>query len=153
MSTAGTAVAYDSRVATRTEPVVTDSTKTEAFASGVSWAAVAAGAFVTAALSLVLLALGAGAGLSTLSPWSNSNISPSAVGVGALIFLALVEIIASGIGGYMAGRLRTKWVNVHTDEVYFRDTRSRLPLLVRSFRADRRLFEFRRGGYGWAGNP
>jgi hypothetical protein len=26
------------------------------------------------------------------------------------------------MGGYLAGRLRTKWVQVHTDEVYFRDT-------------------------------
>lgn len=94
----------------------------EAHSSGVSWAAIAAGAFVTAALSLILLALGAGAGLSSLSPWSNSEISPSAVGVGALIFLAIIEIISSSIGGYIAGRLRTKWVNVHSDEVYFRDT-------------------------------
>jgi hypothetical protein len=26
------------------------------------------------------------------------------------------------MGGYLAGRLRTKWANIHTDEVYFRDT-------------------------------
>ena len=26
------------------------------------------------------------------------------------------------MGGYLAGRLRTKWVEAHTDEVYFRDT-------------------------------
>ena len=26
------------------------------------------------------------------------------------------------MGGYLAGRLRTKWAGVHTDEVYFRDT-------------------------------
>jgi hypothetical protein len=96
--------------------------KRKPLASGVSWAAIAAGAFAAAALSLVLLALGAGAGLSTLSPWSNSTVSPTTVGVGALIFLAVVEIIASGMGGYMAGRLRTKWVNVRTEEVYFRDT-------------------------------
>lgn len=121
MSTSGKAIAYNSGAIT-TEPFLSGSPKTEAFASGVSWAAVTAGAFVAAALSLVLLALGAGAGLSTLSPWSNSPVSPSAVGVGALLFLSIVEIVASGIGGYMAGRLRTKWVNVHTDEVYFRDT-------------------------------
>src|SRR5581483_8597924 len=30
--------------------------------------------------------------------------------------------IASGIGGYLAGRLRTKWTGLHTDEVFFRDT-------------------------------
>jgi hypothetical protein len=94
----------------------------EITASGVSWAAVIAGAFVAAALSLSLLALGAGAGLSSLSPWSNSGVSPSAVGVGALLWLAIIEIISCSLGGYIAGRLRTKWVTVHTDEVYFRDT-------------------------------
>src|SRR3984885_5282518 len=108
------------------DPVGTkdDSTpiKVEAFGSGVSWAAVAAGAFATAALSLILLALGAGAGLSSLSPFSNTGASTTAVGVGALLFLCITEIISSGVGGYLAGRLRTKWVDLHTDEVYFRDT-------------------------------
>jgi hypothetical protein len=109
------------------DPVSTvryDSTpsKVEAFASGVSWAAVAAGAFAAAALSLILLALGAGAGLSSISPFANTGASPAAVGVGALIYLCIVEVISSAIGGYLAGRLRTKWVDLHTDEVYFRDT-------------------------------
>jgi hypothetical protein len=94
----------------------------ESSASGVSWAAVVAGAFVTAALSLILLSLGAGAGLSSLSPWSNSGAPASAVKFGALIWIALTEIVSAGIGGYLAGRLRTKWTGVHTDEVYFRDT-------------------------------
>jgi hypothetical protein len=83
---------------------------------------VAAGAFVAAALGLILLALGAGAGLSSLSPWSTSGMTPSAVGMGALVWITAIEVIASAIGGYMAGRLRTKWVDVHSDEVYFRDT-------------------------------
>jgi hypothetical protein len=96
--------------------------RTEASASGVSWAAVFGGAFATAALSLILLALGAGAGLSSLSPFSSSGLSTTAVGFGALIYLCITEIIASGVGGYLAGRLRTKWVDLHTDEVYFRDT-------------------------------
>jgi hypothetical protein len=97
-------------------------TNTEASASGVSWAAVFAGAFASAALSLILLALGAGAGLSSLSPFSSSGLSTTAVGFGALVYLCVTEIIASGVGGYLAGRLRTKWVDLHTDEVYFRDT-------------------------------
>jgi len=94
----------------------------DANASGVSWAAIIAGAFVTAALALILLALGAGAGLSSLSPWSNSGVSPAAVGLGALLWIMVTELISSSVGGYLAGRLRTKWVSVHTDEVYFRDT-------------------------------
>ncbi|MGA2811831.1 MAG: hypothetical protein ABSG16_10565 [Candidatus Acidiferrum sp.] len=97
-------------------------THNESWTSAVSWAAVAGGAFATAALSLILLALGAGAGLSSLSPWSASGASPSSVGIGALLWLAVVEFISCAIGGYVAGRLRTKWVNVHSDDVYFRDT-------------------------------
>lgn len=100
----------------------TATNKIEASTAGVSWAAVTGGAFVAAALSLILLALGAGAGLSSLSPWSNAGVSPSAVGVGALLWLTLVEILSCSLGGYLAGRLRTKWVNVHSHEVYFRDT-------------------------------
>src|SRR5215813_4148283 len=91
--------------------------RAEAAASGVSWAAVFAGAFATAALSLILLALGAGAGLSSLSPFSNTGASATAVGIGAILYLFMTEIISSGVGGYLAGRLRTKWVDLHTDEV------------------------------------
>lgn len=90
--------------------------------SGVSWGAVIAGAFVAAALSLALLALGTGIGMSSVSPWANSGASTAKVGAGAIAWFVLMELIAFSIGGYLAGRLRTKWVNVHTHEVYFRDT-------------------------------
>lgn len=90
--------------------------------SGVSWGAVIAGAFVAAALSLALLALGTGIGLSAISPWSSTRESASAIGWTAIIWLALTELIASSLGGYLAGRLQTKWVKVHTHEVYLRDT-------------------------------
>lgn len=98
------------------------STRNEGSTSAVSWGAVAGGAFVTTALLLSLSALGAGVSLSSLSPWSNTGVSPSSVGLGALLWLAIVEVLACGLGGYVAGRLRTKWVDVHSDEVYFRDT-------------------------------
>jgi hypothetical protein len=97
-------------------------TKSEAHSSGVSWGAVIGGAFVAAAFYLILLALGAGMGLSAVSPWSNVGVSASTVGNVAIVWLVLIEIIASGLGGYLTGRLRTKWALVHTDEVYFRDT-------------------------------
>ena len=90
--------------------------------SGVSWGAVTAGAFVAAALSLALLTLGTGIGFSSVSPWANAGASSSTLGWTAVIWLVLMEIIASSMGGYLAGRLRTRWVNVHTHEVYFRDT-------------------------------
>lgn len=94
----------------------------DAYSSGVSWGAVIGGAFAGAALSVILLALGAGLGLSSVSPWSNEGASASAVGTATIIWLIVMQIAASGLGGYLAGRLRTKWVNVHTDEVFFRDT-------------------------------
>ncbi len=96
--------------------------KNEDVTSGVSWSAVFAGAVVTAALSLILLALGTGIGLSLSSPWANAGASASTIGISAIMWLVLVQLIASSIGGYLAGRLRTKWVNVHSHEVYFRDT-------------------------------
>jgi hypothetical protein len=94
----------------------------ESSASGVSWAAVFAGAFVASAFSLALLALGAGLGLVSVSPWSSNNMSVATFGVLAGAWFIAVQLFSSGIGGYLAGRLRTRWVNVHTGEVYFRDT-------------------------------
>jgi hypothetical protein len=90
--------------------------------SGVSWGAVIAGAFAAAALSLALAALGTGIGFSMVSPWANAGASASSIGAGAIVWLVLTQLIGASMGGYVAGRLRTKWVNVHTHEVYFRDT-------------------------------
>ena len=98
------------------------SVRNEAHSSGVSWAAVMGGAFVAAALSLILLALGAGLGLSSVSPWSNVAASASSISTAAIVWLIVMQIISSAMGGYLAGRLRTKWASIHTDEVYFRDT-------------------------------
>src|SRR5450759_1961755 len=94
--------------------------KNEAYSSGVSWAAVIGGAFVAAALSLILLALGAGLGLSSVSPWSNVGASASTISTAAIVWLILMQVVSSSMGGYLAGRLRTRWANIHTDEVYFR---------------------------------
>ena len=90
--------------------------------SAVSWAAVFAGAAAAAATSILLLALGAGLGLSSVSPWTYAGVSATTFAVGAAIFLIVVHWLSSAVGGYIAGRLRTKWTGVHTDEVFFRDT-------------------------------
>lgn len=90
--------------------------------SGVAWGAVIGGAFVAAALYLILLALGAGFELSSISPWANTGVSAATAGTAAIVWLIFVEIFSSAMGGYLAGRLRTKWTLVHTDEVFFRDT-------------------------------
>lgn len=91
-------------------------------ASAVSWGAIAAGAAAAAALSLILLILGVGLGLSAVSPWVQEGVSAATFGISSIIWVAFTQIAASGLGGYLAGRLRTKWVSVHSDEVYFRDT-------------------------------
>jgi hypothetical protein len=90
--------------------------------SGVSWAAVAAGAVGAAALALLLIAFGAGLGLSAVSPWSNSGVSASTFKTGTGIYLVIVAVMSSAVGGYLAARLRTRWVGVHTHEAFFRDT-------------------------------
>lgn len=90
--------------------------------SAVSWGAVIAGAVAAAALSLILIILGIGFGMSSTSVWSGQGISATTLGITTIAWLAFTQIIAYGMGGYLAGRLRTKWVSVHTDEVYFRDT-------------------------------
>jgi hypothetical protein len=66
--------------------------------------------------------LGTGLGVSSVSPWSNLRASATTVGKAAILWLIIAEIIASAMGGYLTGRLRTKWATIHTDEVYFRDT-------------------------------
>jgi hypothetical protein len=96
--------------------------KNEAYASGVSWAAIVGGAFVAAAMALILVALGAGFGFSMVSPWANAGAGAATVTGLAIFWLIITQILASAFGGYVAGRLRTRWVQVHTDEVYFRDT-------------------------------
>jgi hypothetical protein len=90
--------------------------------SGVSWGSIFAGAAAAAALSLILLVLGVGLGFSAISPWMNRGASATTIGVSSILWLIFTQIAASGIGGYLAGRLRIKWTTIHTDEVYFRDT-------------------------------
>lgn len=90
--------------------------------SAVSWGAVIAGGAAAAALSLILLLLGTGLGLSSVSPWSNEGIDAGTFGVSSILWITFMQLAASALGGYLAGRLRTKWPDTHTDEVFFRDT-------------------------------
>lgn len=91
--------------------------------SAVAWPAIVAGGFVAAAFTLLLLALGAGLGLTTVSPWRDSpDITTVRAATFAGIYMAVTAVIASALGGYIAGRLRTRWSGVPADEVFFRDT-------------------------------
>ncbi len=92
----------------------------ESSVSAVSWAAILAGAVVAAAASVVLVALGSGLGYAAISPWSGTRLDTFAISSG--VWLIIVQWVASGMGGYVTGRLRTKWVGTHTHEVFFRDT-------------------------------
>lgn len=100
---------------------VADATSTRTH-SAVSWGAILGGAVVSAAVSLMLLTAGAGLGFTSVSPWSNAGVTAATFGIAALVWLAVVHLVAAGAGGYLAGRLRTKRVGLHTDEVAFRDT-------------------------------
>lgn len=94
----------------------------ESAVSAVSWAAIIGGAVAAASATIVLVALGSGLGLASISPWRNAGASATTFTIGAGIWLIVVQWLSSGLGGYITGRLRTKWVGTHTHEVFFRDT-------------------------------
>jgi len=94
----------------------------ESSTSGVAWAAIIGGAFASVALAVLLFTLGSGLGLASVSPWGNTGASVTTVTVMTGIWLIVMHWLASGLGGYLTGRLRTKWAGLHTHEVFFRDT-------------------------------
>jgi hypothetical protein len=94
----------------------------ESSTSAVSWGPIIAGAFAASTLTLVLMLVGSGFALTMVSPWSHESASITTFAVSTAIWLVIVQWLSSGLGGYLTGRLRTKWVGVHTDETFFRDT-------------------------------
>ena len=94
----------------------------ESSSSAISWAAIIAGAVSAAALTFVLMLLGSGLGLAMVSPRTNQGAGITTFAVSAAIWMIVVQWLSAAVGGYMTGRLRVKWVGVHTDETFFRDT-------------------------------
>ena len=91
--------------------------------SAVSWSAILAGAAVSAGLSLILLAIGSGIGFSVANPWSNSAAATTTkAATVAGIYITVTAVMASAVGGYLAGRLRHLWLGTHPHEAFFRDT-------------------------------
>lgn len=90
--------------------------------SGVSWGAVLAGAAASCALTLLLISFGIGMGFSVVSPWAHSGVSATSFEIGTGLYLIVMAMISSSVGGYLAGRLRSKWVGIQVEEVGFRDT-------------------------------
>jgi hypothetical protein len=110
------------REATRETVYDSDQNTPEAAVSAVSWGAILAGGVAAAALTLILLALGAGVGFSAVSPWSIHSSAPTAFHIATGLYFIVTAMVASSVGGYLAGRLRSRWVGAHTREVFFRDT-------------------------------
>jgi hypothetical protein len=104
--------------AVHTAPVI----RAEPAGTAVSWGAILGGAAAASALSLILLALGVGLGLSYISPWSYQSAATTKLAIGTIVWLLVTALAASGLGGYIAGRLRSQWHDVDGDEAHFRDT-------------------------------
>jgi hypothetical protein len=89
-------------------------------ASFVEWGAVLAGAVLAAAIAFVLLTFGAAIGLSATSPWPNSGASAKVIASLAVFWAMAAQIGAFMAGGYVAGRMRSRWHETG-HEAEFRD--------------------------------
>lgn len=87
----------------------------------VEWGAIIAGAITAAAISFVLLTFGTATGLSATSPWPNSGLSPKMLASIAVFWILAQQIGAFMIGGYIAGRLRSRWSEGDVEEAELRD--------------------------------
>jgi hypothetical protein len=90
--------------------------------SAASWPSIIAGAFVAAAATVILVALGSGIGFASISPWPDRGASVTTFAVTTAIWLIVTQWVSAALGGYIAGRLRTRWIGTHPHEVFFRDT-------------------------------
>lgn len=94
----------------------------ESSSSAVSWGPIIAGSVAATAITMLLMLFGSGFGLTMVSPFASEGASATTFAVSTAIGLIVVQWISAAFGGYLTGRLRTKWSGVHTNEVYFRDT-------------------------------
>ena len=97
-------------------------TMTESVASAVSWPAIFAGGMIAIAVSLVMLTLGSGLGFAAAAPWPHGGFGGGTFTAATGVWLIVTQWVSASVGGYLTGRLRTKWTGVHTHEVFFRDT-------------------------------
>src|SRR5688572_24104035 len=87
----------------------------------VSWGAAIAGALFASALSFVLLTFGSAIGLSLVSPWTSTASSAKWTGAVAVFWIVAQQIGSFLAGGYIAGRMRSRWQEAKPDEIEFRD--------------------------------
>jgi hypothetical protein len=88
----------------------------------VSWGAILGGAAAAAALSLILLSLGSGIGLASFNPFSGDRESIASFTGKMAAWMVAMQWFSAGLGGYIAGRLRSRTPVNGNDEVFFRDT-------------------------------
>ena len=90
--------------------------------SAVSWASIFAGATVAIATTLILIALGSGLGFAAASPWPGAGPTVTKFAIGIGVWLIVTQWLSSALGGYITGRLRTRYAGIHSKEILFRDT-------------------------------
>lgn len=88
----------------------------------VSWGAIIAGGVVASVATLVLMLVGSGLGFTMVSPWISQSASAATLVVSSAIWIVIVQWASSCLGGYMAGRLRSRWSSTSSDEATFRDS-------------------------------
>jgi hypothetical protein len=94
--------------------------------SGISWSAIIAGALTAIAISIIVIALGSGIGMSVISPYSYSPPSATTMTVIGALWLVFAQAIGFATGGYVTARLRRSPTPIHSGEVKFRDGASGL---------------------------
>ncbi len=105
-----------------TEEVRIGGPSTSAAGRATDWPAIIGGALGAIGVTVILFNAGSGLGLSTVEPWSFANRAPETFAISAAIWLVVMQWLSSAFGGYLAGRLRAKWIGPRVDEVLFRDT-------------------------------
>jgi hypothetical protein len=95
--------------------------RVESDGNAVSWTAIVAGAIGAATVSMLLILLGSGLGMAAAT-WAHDGMTASTAGIVTIIWMTVVQFLASMTAGYLAGRLRSKRVSTRAREVYFRDT-------------------------------
>jgi len=95
---------------------------TIAKSSYLEWGPVFAGAIAAAALSFLLLTFGGAVGLSLTSPWPDAGAKLWVVAFALAWWMVLVQIGSFAAGGYLAGRMRSRWIDSHMREGAFRDS-------------------------------
>jgi hypothetical protein len=96
--------------------------RSESSLPATSYGPIIAGALASCAVGLVLGLVGAGMGLIVASPEEGAAHAIAKFTASTAIAFVVIQWLASAVGGYVTGRLRTRWADVHDDEIFFRDT-------------------------------